>query len=183
MVDLSKPNEWQYIDPSNGLVMPWYTKPALDEIVTWDLKGKLVWEYGCGASTLWWTKKAGRAYGVDSSTEWVIAVGRALQKDWSPGWLKYVDEKELYVNCPRLLEIQYDIIVVDGSPESWRDDCIVVALEFLKPGGALIVDNWMQPSVWMANEQNQRTLLSMTRKIYKQENHLDWQTLIAWKPL
>lgn len=181
MVDLSTPNEWQHICPDTGLVMPWYTKPALDEIVTWDLKGKLVWEYGCGASTLWWTKKAGRAYGVDSSSEYVIAVRRALQKDLSPGWLKYVDEKELYANCPRLLQIYFDIIIVDGSPESWRDDCIKVALEFLKPGGALIIDNWQQPSVWMASEKTQKLLLAYPHMIFKEPSHPDWQTLIVRK--
>jgi hypothetical protein len=174
MIDLSTPNEWQHIDPSNGLVMPWYTKPALDEIVTWDLKDKVVFEYGCGASTLWWRKKAKEVYGVEYSYEY----WRALMdhRPWSQ--IVHTENEEKYIRAPFQFEHRYDIIAIDGS---FRDACVPIALECLKPGGKLIFDNWMQPEVEMQTEETQRLVLALPHTIYKQEGHPYWQTLIATK--
>lgn len=169
MVDLSTPNEWQHICPDTGLVMPWYTKPALDEIVTWDLKDKVVFEYGCGASTLWWRKRAKAVYSVDEDRAYSEVTGAYLAKN-PVDFLHYIYE------FPPL-----DIVIIDG--ERLRQESVEHALKCLKPGGVLIYDNWMQPSVELQSEETQRVLLSLPHKIYKQENHPDWQTLIAWKPL
>lgn len=183
MVDLSKPNEWQHICPDTGLVMPWYTKPALDEIVTWDMKDKVVFEYGCGASSLWWAAKARKLYGVDSSSEWIIAIKNYFVKKQQQAIISCADEKEIYVGCIGMFGQEYDVIVIDGTPETWRDDCVLPAIALLKPGGALIIDNWDQPSVWMPNQLTKDIILLLQHKIYRQENHPDWQTLIAWRPL
>lgn len=167
MVDLSTPNEWQHICPDTGLVMPWYTKPALDEIVTWDLKDKVVFEYGCGASTLWWRKKAKAVYSVDEDREYAEATGAYIAK--SPvDYLHYIYEFQ-----------PLDIVIIDG--ERLRQEAVEHALKCLKPGGVLIYDNWMQPSVEIQSEETQQLLLSLFHKIYRQENHPDWQTLIATK--
>lgn len=167
MIDLSTPNIWQHICPETGLIMPWYTKSALDEIVTWDLKDKVVFEYGCGASTLWWRKKAKAVYSVDEDREYAEATGAYLAK--SPvDYLHYIYE------FPPL-----DIVIIDG--ERLRQEAVEHALKCLKPGGVLIYDNWMQPSVEIQSEETQQLLLSLFHKIYRQENHPDWQTLIATK--
>jgi SAM-dependent methyltransferase len=174
MIDFNSQNEWQYRDPSNGLIYPWYTKPALDEIATWDLKDKIVFEYGCGASTLWWVDKAKKVYGVENDKVYFDVVA---QKVGDKASICHEPEAEPYINSIRQWGIKFDIIVVDGG---WRDESIPTVLEHLKPGGILIYDNWMQPQVCIQTEEVQRTLLAMPHKIYKEAAHKYWQTLIAW---
>lgn len=179
MIDLSKPNEWQHICPETGLVMPWYTKPALDEIVTWDLKDKVVFEYGCGASSLWWHKKALVVRGVEYSQEYAYAIMEAMN---THGIVNWENDEVKYVNAPmrevKEMDELFDIIIIDGS---FRDACVPVALECLKPGGKLIFDNWMQPEVEMQQQETQDMVLALPHQIYKQEGHMYWQTLIATK--
>src|ERR1044071_4103352 len=124
-IDLSTPNEWQFRDESlGGILFPWYVKSFLDELVTWELSDKVVFEYGAGASTVWWAKKALKVYSVDSSSEWIAAIKKELIKTWTPGWFKYDDEKESYVESAKVCGIKYDIIIIDGEPIEWRDACV-----------------------------------------------------------
>lgn len=178
MIDLSTPNEWQHICPELGIVMPWYTKPALDEIVTWDLKDKVVFEYGCGASTLWWAEKCKKLYGVEYNSDYFYAVS---EKIWDRvGLLCCTQDPGDYINSPRqYTAFKFDIMVIDGS---FRDACVPVALECLNLGGKLIFDNWMQPEVEMQQQETQDMVLALPHAIYRQENHPYWQTLIATKP-
>lgn len=176
MIDLNATNEWQHRDPETGLVFPWYTKSFLDELATWDLKDKVVFEYGCGASSLWWAGRCKQLYGVENNREYFEAVSKKI------GDIACIDhamEESAYINAIRQWGIQFDIIVVDGS---WRDESIPTVLEHLKPGGKIIYDNWMQPSVCCQTEEVQATLLALPHDIYKQIGHPDWQTLVATKP-
>lgn len=174
MIDLNATNEWQHRDPDTGLVFPWYTKPALDEIVTWDLKDKTVFEYGCGASTLWWAAKCESVYAVESDLQYYLAVTTELRDEQL---IIQRSDKNEYINAPKTFG-KFDIIIIDGD---YRDACVPVALDCLKPGGVLIFDNWMQPSVELQTEETQKLLLGVPHKIFKQPGHPDWQTLIAWK--
>jgi len=179
MIDLSTPNEWQHICPDTGLIMPWYTKPALDEIVTWDLKDATVCEYGGGASTIWWNKKAKHVFTVEYSEEYFEAL---IKHIGHASLMMHTYNKENYINWPKGPHgTLFDIIIIDGEPVEWRDACVPVALEFLKPGGKLIIDNWDQPSVWTPSEETKRIVLALPHTVYRQDGHPDWQTLIATK--
>jgi hypothetical protein len=173
MIDISKPNEWQWVDPANGLVFPWYTRPFLEDLLTWDLDGKRVFEYGMGASTLWWIARGAKLESVDSSYEYIFAVYQALAARREPGpyALMKGETMEEYVNKPHG---RYDIIIVDGE---YRDECIAKAYESCD---ILIVDNWIQPSVdWMPSEKTQY-LLGEPTGCYPQPSHPDWKTAY-WK--
>jgi predicted O-methyltransferase YrrM len=175
MIDLSLTNEWQHRDPSNGLVFPWYTKSFLDELITWDLNDKVVFEYGCGASSLWWEAKCKKLYGVENNKEYFEAVATRIG---AVACLAHETEESKYINSIHQWGVQFDIIVVDGG---WRDESIPVVLEHLKPGGIIIYDNWMQPSVCCQTEEVQRVLLALPHQIYKQSGHPDWQTAVFTK--
>lgn len=178
MIDLNATNEWQYRDSTNGLVLPWYTKSFLDELVTWDLSDKVVFEYGAGASTLWWAAKCRKLYGVESNRDYHAAVTDAMGDNaviMLPNDLSW----NAYVNAIRHPCETFDIIIIDSEPIAWRDDCVKPALDCLKPGGKLIIDNWMQNSVgWMPSEETQQLLSVYPVKIYKQEGHPDWATAV-----
>lgn len=178
MIDLNSTNEWQHRDHATGLIFPWYVKSFLDELATWDLKDKIVVEFGMGASTLWWQKKVAYLTAFDTNTEWYNAV--IMRMDSKLGDEHLVNNIQDIENT--LIEM-YDIAIIDIDPVSLRDDCISLALNSLKPGGKLIIDNWDQPSVWVPSEATRGLLRPYPCEIYKQEGHPDWQTAVFTKPI
>lgn len=178
MIDLNHSNEWQHRDPSTGLVLPWYTKSFLDELVTWDLTGMKVFEYGGGASTIWWNKRAKRVFTVDNNEQIFESLIKHIGKE-SVMMYTPIENKMQYVNYvygPH--GDKFDIIIIDGDPVEWRDDCVKPALDCLKPGGKLIIDNWDQPSVWVPSDETRALLAKYPVKIYRQTGHPDWQTAV-----
>lgn len=175
---LDKCEGWQLRDPATGLVFPWYTKSFLDELVKWDLSDKTVFEYGAGASTIWWAMKVHRLFAVESSDLFCRAIDQkkiANLKVW------HEPNPSTYPHAafwPQL-NFQFDIIIIDGIE---RDACVIPALQSLRHGGKLIIDNYDQPSVWVPEERTREILEAMPHKIYKQEGHPDWQTAIFIKP-
>lgn len=176
MIDLQKPNEWQRRDEETGLLFPWLVESFLDELKTWDLKNKKLFEYGLGSGSVWWSNKCKEYYGVDNNYEWFEAVKKNIKRSNSVA-INVRYDKNTYVEYIHF-NAPYDIIIIDGI---YREECVPVALECLKKGGCLIYDNYMQPSVEVQSEETQQLLLSLPHKIYKQEGHPDWQTLIVYK--
>lgn len=180
MIDLNTTNEWQFRDSSNGLVLPWYTKSFLDELVTWDLSDKVVFEYGAGASTLWWNKKAKHVFTVESNEQYFEALIKHIGQHSAMMYTPLSDVYTNYIYGPH--GTKFDIIIIDGEPIQWRDACVQPALDCLKPGGKLIIDNWMQESVgWIPSEETRALLAPYPCEIYKQIGHPDWQTAVFTK--
>lgn len=179
MIDLSTPNEWQYKDESlGGILFPWYTKSFLDELVTWDLSDKVVFEYGAGASTLWWAAKCWKLYGVESNADYHAAVTGILDHK-ALIMLPTDSDQNTYVNAISHSCESFNVIIIDGEPIAWRDDCVKPAIDCLKPGGKLIIDNWNQPSVgWMPSEETKRLLSQYPVQVYAQDGHPDWKTAV-----
>lgn len=173
MIDLLTPNEWQHKDESlGGILFPWYTKSFLDELVTWDLSDKAVLEIGLGASSLWWHRKCKQLYGCDNNPEYVFALNDIIGNG---AVLHVLYERQHFV---QFIEDygRVDIIIIDGEPIAWRDVCV-------KPGGRLIIDNWMQESVgWLPSEETKALVTALPHAIYPQVGHPDWKTLVATKP-
>ncbi len=182
MIDLQKANEWQKRDEETGLLFPWLVESFLEELKTWDLKNKKVYEIGLGASTVWWSRECMELYGVDNNKEYFQSLCDFFDKNGDGSLMRMIigvrEKKEDYIGYITVGFDLYDIIIVDGDPVEWRDDCIKAALNCINKGGKLIVDNWLQPSVWMASEETQALLRDYPSKIYKQESHPDWQTAV-----
>lgn len=162
-------NEWRYFDEELKTPYPWYVKPCLEWLEKLDLQGKRVFEYGLGDSTLWYKSKGAFTAGVDRDVSWCLKVGGALCQ---PLYFGYITAIEMFD--------PFDIVVIDGD---WRDDCTAYALDKLKPGGLLIVDNFLQPSVepnkW---DKTQELIKNMPVTIYKEPNHKDWTSAVITKP-
>ena len=173
------PNEWQHKDEVLGILKPWYVKPFLDVLDTWDLSDKIVFEYGLGNSTIWYAHKAKKVYGVDDQYEWFKEVGFELVSNFDKSKYDIFFEPVDY-RYPKPMytpNIKFEIVDIDGLPD-WRDACVVPAIECVKDGGIIIIDNWMQPSVHMLSEVNQDILSKYECEVFRQENHPDWQTAI-----
>lgn len=153
-------------DPENGLIMPWYTSTCLEWLRTLDLKGKYIFEYGSGDSTKWFRARGSSVWGVDNQIEYT---GGDIQ--FRPYFPEY---------CSAILQLHwlFDIVVIDGE---WRDECTDYALDSLKPGGLLIIDNYKQPSVPFIWTRTEKLIEGLPIKIYKEPNHIDWQTAVITK--
>lgn len=179
MIKLTAANGWVAKD-EHGIQFPWYTSGMLKVLDKMDLKGKKVFEYGVGYSTLWYRSRGALTAGVDSNHEWANMVGVpfTIERD------KYIHEAYDYTYCPRKINQEYvrvfDIISIDGI---YRDECTEHALLALRPGGMLIIDNWMQPSV-EPNEWTKTLELTkgMKSEVFAQEGHPDWKTIYFIKP-
>lgn len=153
----------------DGCILPWYTSPCLEWLMTLDLKGKYIYEFGVGHSTLWYAIKGAHVYGVDSD------------KEWSDKCAAYhAGDEQLYTNAITCMwGLRFDIIIIDGL---YRDQCTRNALEYLKQGGYLIIDNWKQPSVEPEWPLTEKLIEGMPITIYKEPEHYDWVTAVVQKP-
>lgn len=160
--------DWRYFDEELNLIYPWYTSPFLERLRDWDMSNWKVFEYGCGDSTLWWRKKAKEVISIDSNEEWSKKTNVNFTKDKN----EFITYPKQFIN-----DGLFDCIIIDGEPIEWRDECVSTALECLKEGGILIIDNYLQDSVdlgrWpIAND----VLKDIDYEIFKEPEHVDWKT-------
>lgn len=176
--------EWQRKDKRSGLIQPWLTHPALDEIEKWDLFGKTVLEWGGGWSTVWWASRAKRVVTLENKAEWCAVLnhtfslqlrsnGTVLHRTWLEVAANPIPEE-----CPRP-----DIAVVDGVA---RDECVMAALKLPRPL-ILICDNWRQDEAWPTAPETIKAMepYESCGEFFVQENHKPgfgnkWTTAIWW---
>lgn len=120
---------------AGGEPIPWYTYPALENLVQFDFSSRTVFEYGCGHSSLWWAARAARVHSVDHDGVWV---GRIADRAPANLHLMHEAEKDAYVAAIERPGAHFDVVVVDGR---WRVACAGKAPAFLKPGGLIVFDN------------------------------------------
>lgn len=178
---------WAYIDTETKLVMPWYTLPTLQWLKTQDTSQWIVFEYGAGYSTIWWTMNALKVISIDSNEVW----SKAMQT-----WLATTEEKYVHsiqfwatpigttidpeVQFPINDNNLFDCVIVDGE---WREECVKYCLQFIRSGGFLIIDNWDQEDYpHDAVERTLDLLKDWERQIYAQPNHRTWKTAVFTKP-
>ncbi len=128
---------------------PWYTYPAIEYINQLDFSNKEVFEYGSGNSTIFWSEVAKRVVSIENNKEWyeIISskVGKKTEVQLIVDDVSYIQEILNHEN--------FDIIVIDGLH---RLDCAKVAIERLKPGGIIILDNsdWFVKTAKFLRESN-----------------------------
>lgn len=188
MFNPPKVAEWQWLDESCGLWYPWYTIGALEEISTWDLKDKNVFEYGGGRSTLWWANKAKSVFSIERTDEYWTIVNEFIRSNnlqncqchkvtACEGIQADMDKYVNYIDY-RFPIARFDIVIVD---DIFRYECMVKALTLPRPL-TLIVDNWCQDFVFRcpAAEDLMKTYPG---EFYIQEDHTNhegnpWTTAI-----
>jgi hypothetical protein len=114
--------------------IPWITYPAIEFLKQLDLRDKTVFEYGCGGSTVFWSRIARRVTSVEHVELFYREVGPMLPSNCT---LVLETSPDAYV---RAVErgAPHDIIVIDGHS---RVKCSEIAARHLRPGGFVILDN------------------------------------------
>ena len=148
--DLS--NELSKCVNKNGDPIPWYTYPAIEYIQQLDLYSKSIFEYGCGNSSLFWSKLAKTVRSVENNKEWHEIIAKN-----APENLEVIlrEGKDDYVNSILDNTNLYDIIIIDGC---YRDACSEKALKRLARGGLIIFDNSDRVSEFEEYASAQRVL-------------------------
>jgi len=158
---------WQYKDTEClGLVMPWYTLPALEWLKSQDTKNWKVFEFGTGYSTIWWLLNCRDLRGVESNKEWANAIGSY-----------FINNKESYVNASGGDSGEYNCIIVDGID---REECVRNCLDNIRSGGFLIIDNFESENYDAS--QTDELLKDWPVVLHHQPNHSVWVTAIFTKP-
>ena len=125
---------------------PWYTYPALEYLKQLDFHDKVVFEYGCGQSTLFWAERAARVVSVEHDAAWYERVRPQLAQRCE---LILEHDSDAYADTIRRFPGGFDVIVIDGLVKGrTRLKCAATAVVALRPGGMIILDNsdWLPES-------------------------------------
>ena len=120
----------------DGNPIPWYTYPAIEYLAQFDYSDKLVFEYGCGNSSLFWAKRAQKVISIEDNPKWF---DKWMHSFDAPNLeVRWRDEGEIYEKAIFEDDQKYDVIVVDGKR---RAECAQCAVEALAKGGMIILDD------------------------------------------
>jgi len=119
-----------------GNPLPWYTYPAIEFLRSQaPFDGRRVLEFGSGQSSLWWAANGASVLALEDDAEWGGSVRGSVDLRIVNG----TDCTRFVAEARAILDGQaFDVIVVDGL---FRSAAARLALDYLKPGGALICDN------------------------------------------
>jgi len=122
---------------ANGNPIPWYTYPAIEYLSALDFSDKDVFEYGSGASSIWWGSRSKSLTTIEHVPEWYERVGMMLPAN---AVIALAVNREDYVRAVRGRE--YDVIIVDGMADTYsRLECCIHAIKSLRHGGIIVLDN------------------------------------------
>ncbi len=120
---------------SRGEYIPLYTYPAIEYIDQFDFTKKTIFEFGSGASTLYWMKRAKWVYSAENNNDWFERIQGQLDSNVT---MKLAQEDE-FPQSIKTFDKKFDVIVIDGF--GYRYDCAKLALQYLNKGGMIILDN------------------------------------------
>lgn len=137
------------IDKTGAPDEPWLTRDAITFLGEKVHDGMRVLEYGSGASTIWFAKRAAQVDAIEHDYSWYQRVACAISNDRIQNAMIHsisdANDFEDYVQLGRRLCIGrdgFDLIVVDGRR---RVRCIKAVAEFVRPGGMIVLDNAERP--------------------------------------
>jgi len=148
---LIPPNEWQFIDPTNGFIFPWLTLDFLEHLMTFDMSRWRIFEAGGGAGTLWWANKCKEIVTLETDKDWLDKICDFAKRKGLYNIDYNLVEPNLYQNPVKayldILEKQqhkFDLLLIDGI---YRNQLATIAEPHIKDGGLLVVDNYLQEEV------------------------------------
>jgi hypothetical protein len=117
--------------------LPWLTFDAIRYLDRNVHAGQRVFEFGSGHSTLYWADKGVQLVSVEDDPQWFGMV-REATRGFGQVEVGLATGEADYLDRLRQAPGDFDAILVDGSH---RKGCIAAAIDRVRPGGLLIVDN------------------------------------------
>ncbi len=115
--------------------LPWLTLPAIRHVRS-ILRGKTLFEFGSGTSTLWYSERCTRVIAVEHDHAWFERNRTIL--DLHPNCKLLHREGEDYVNAIREYGRGSEVVVIDGLR---RAECLQAAIDVVGPSASFIIDN------------------------------------------
>jgi hypothetical protein len=125
----------------DGNPIPWITYPAIHLLGARVHRELDVFEYGAGASTLWWAAHARSVTAVDHAPDWGRWVSASLPANATVRHVP-LDDSDAYTGAPQALGRTFDVIVIDGRR---RVRCVPFALATRGAHGVIVFDNADRP--------------------------------------
>lgn len=145
----------------NNLPIPWYTFDAIDFLKKNLTKNHFIFEFGCGASTLFFSSKVKKVISLESNRRWFEIITSILKNSGD-----FLLEKNYFsnANCEIFLNedalnqdeyqyfaqnysqknnIKFDFLIVDSLK---RFECVKNSFEAIKTDGYLILDDSERPN-------------------------------------
>jgi len=119
----------------HGNWIPLFTYPCIEYLRQFDLREKRVFEWGSGASTLYWSQHAKSVTSIENNPQWFEAMSRIKNEK-----VRLIfEEADGFPFRIRDEAGNFDVIVIDSY--GYRYDCAVEAVRKLAHGGMIILDN------------------------------------------
>jgi hypothetical protein len=143
--------------------LPWLTKSAVRFLDDFVVEGIRVFEFGSGASTVYFSKKGVKLYSIEHDLQWFEKVKQTISETNSNVELVLIEPKKIDLGQtekvirsgkdPRFINYDYkvyseailrfpqecfDLLLIDGRV---RIECLNNSISRLKVGGILIFDN------------------------------------------
>ena len=170
----------------NGNNIPWFSYSAVDFLQKYcqQHQNLQVFEFGSGSSTLFFQRKKYRTFSLETSKTWFNIITQKLSALMSGAWQENYFSNQNKINGavvfllenayqnPNYYQFlpqnfnskqQFDIILVDSLH---RLQCVLHSLEFLKPEGLLIVDDFERKNYHKIAQY-------LTEKNFYQQNFID----------
>jgi len=125
---------------------PWLTKDAVTFLSSWLRRTDVGLEWGAGKSTPWFAKRVASLTSIEHDPVWYAKVGDSLRKQGVENARLLLlattareGERAPYVRVvDDIVPHSLDFVLVDGR---LRAECALAALDRLRTGGILIIDN------------------------------------------
>lgn len=125
----------EYPKDADGNWIPLFTYPCIEYIQQFDLREKRIFEWGSGASTLYWMQRAKSVVSIENNRDWF----NSLSKLKNSAVRLLLEETDQFPTLIKKETGQFDVIVIDSH--GYRYDCAVEAVDKLAQGGMVILDN------------------------------------------
>lgn len=179
------PNDKQYVDDKCNLIFPWYTKPCLDFIKSLDLSQSSVYEWGGGCSTIWYAANCKEVTTLESDELWSNEIRAYISShnisnislqtiSVPPSANTPHPNMDQYLSYIKQSDTLYDMIIIDGS---YRNEALLISESYVKDGGYLIFDNYMQKTSGYPTLPNAK-LIQHHLTVYAQPGFEEWKTAV-----
>lgn len=125
-----------------GFELPWMTYDAIDFFSSILNKNHEIFEFGCGASTLFFARKVKKVTSLETNEMWKKIISEKLQN----ASLSNVEitlmqdgiDNNSYENYTKNFQKKFDFIIIDSIK---RFNCAINSIDSLKSGGFLVLDD------------------------------------------
>ncbi len=120
-----------------GEMVPWMTYATIDFLTKRIKKDMIIFEYGCGAGTIWWSKRVRKVTACEHNLAWVKAIGAKVPENVE---IIHVDlsKGDSFAAQVEMTGEKYNVIVIDSRD---RINCAKRAVKALADDGVIIWDD------------------------------------------